>query len=118
MESEMVAPDLGPRDLQVASFLAQGDAEHEEQIMDAFTAAAQPFTRGTSLQELSDAYTIASFWYAVSKDMKRRARTDGNWGDEEVLRAQLSEDYMEALVKALDKQIMTAMVIAKNSGGI
>lgn len=109
-------PTPGPRDAEVVESLAGDDPVSAGLLEDAFTTAAQPWAQGMSLQELSDAYTTASYWYAVSKDKKRRAKTDGQWGDEEVLKAQLAEDYMEALVKALDKALMVGMATAKYGG--
>jgi hypothetical protein len=109
-------PTPGPRDAEVVESLAGDDPVSAGLLEDAFTTAAQPWAQGMSLQELSDAYQTASYWYAVAKDKKRRARNDGQWGDEEVLKAQLAEDYLEALCKGLDKSLMVAMALAKYGG--
>ncbi len=103
-------PELGPKDKWV---VAQLDAD--DRLLEAFETAAQPWDRGVSVQELSDAYTVAGYWYAVSKDRKRREK-NGDWQAEDFLQAQLVEDYMEALVKALDKSLMVAMHLGKRGG--
>lgn len=54
-----------------------------------------------------EAYTTAGYWYAVSKDRKRTAPNG------EKAEAQFAEDYMEALVKGLDKAIMGTMHLGK-----
>lgn len=110
-------PMQGPRDASVVDYLVEGEDPVAAGLLeDSFSTSAQPWSQGTSLQELSDAYTTASFWYAVSKDKKRRQKAVGDWGDESVLRAQLAEDYMEALVKSLDKALMVGMATAKYGG--
>jgi len=107
---------LGPRDLSVAESLGETE-EQREALTEVFETAWKPWGQGISVQELSDAYTAASYFYAVSKDKKRRARVDeGSYSGEDTLNAQFIEDYMEGLVKALDKSLMVALSLARHGG--
>lgn len=107
---------LGPKDVWVAEQLTEND-ENFESLIGAFETVSQPFTRGVSVQELHEAYTTAGWWYAEAKDRKRGARAeDGTWQAPETKEAQHIEDYMEALVKSLDKALMVAMHLAKHGG--
>lgn len=107
---------LGPKDLDVCESLGETD-EQKEELQSVFETAWKPWGQGISVQELSDAYTAASYFYAVAKDKKRRARSDdGTIYGEQTINAQLVEDYMEGLVKALDKALMVALSLARHGG--
>lgn len=107
---------LGPKDLDVCDSLGDTD-EQKEELQQVFETAWKPWGQGISPQELSDAYTAASYFYAVAKDKKRRARVDdGSYSGDSTLNAQLIEDYMEGLVKALDKALMVALSLARHGG--
>lgn len=91
----------------MAEWLVWGDEEALAQLLMAFRSAQRPLSRHVSLAELIEAYTTAGYWYAISKDRKRTAANG------EKTEAQLAEDYMEALVKGLDKAIMATMHVGK-----
>jgi predicted Ser/Thr protein kinase len=107
---------LGPKDLQVSDTLGKTDEERQE-LLEVFETAWKPWGQGISSQQLSDAYTAASYFYAVSKDVKRRSRADGEGlYEESTMDAQAIEDYMEGLVKALDKALMVSLSLARHGG--
>jgi hypothetical protein len=108
---------LGPRDLEVVEALGTTE-EEKEALQEAFEAAWKPWSReaGTATQELSEAYTTASYFYAISKDAKRKARVEGSYTDDATIEAQFVEDYMEGLVKALDKSLMVSLSLARHGG--
>jgi predicted Ser/Thr protein kinase len=107
---------LGPRDIQVSDTLGKNEEEKQE-LLEVFEVAWKPWGQGISSQQLSDAYTAASYFYAVSKDVKRRARADGDGlYEESTMDAQAVEEYMEALVKALDKALMVSLSLARHGG--
>lgn len=97
---------LGPLDSWVTEQVAEGEEEHA-QLMSAFQVAAAPLTRHVPLAMMTEAYQVAGYYYAVSKDLRRRSQAEGK------LEAQLCEDYLEALVKGIDKSIMAAMHLGK-----
>jgi hypothetical protein len=98
--------EYGPQDQWVAQQVA-ADQEQRAQLLEAFGAARQPLTHHLPLQVLTDAYIVAGYYYAVSKDLRRRSDN----GDK--LDAQLCEDYLEALVKGLNTAVMATMNLGK-----
>lgn len=103
---ELDPKDHGPLDAWVTEQVAEGEEEHD-QLMGAFRSAAQPLSRHVPLAHLTEAYQVAGYYYAVSKDMRRQST------GEDKLPAQLCEDYLEALVKGIDKSIMATMHLGK-----
>lgn len=98
--------NYGPQDSWVTEQLTSDSSQYGD-LIGAFTVASGPLTNHQPLQVIVEAYITAGYYYAISKDYRRRA-TNG-----ERLEAQLCEDYLEALVKGLDKAIMATMHLGK-----
>ena len=82
--------------------------EEQDELLLTLEVCHNPF--GKPLAEVQEAYQRMGRWYAISKDMKRRAHAD------EKLDAQFREDLFEAYVKGLDRAIMAIMALMKTGG--
>lgn len=100
-----INPQYGPRDELVAEQMAEG--EDRRLLLAAFAAAQDPIGRHVPLAVLLESYATAGYWYALSKDNRRNAPKDSK------VNAQFHEEYLEALVKTLDKALMGAMHVGK-----
>lgn len=82
-------------------------------LKSAFSTAWDPFS--VPVTQLQESYQILGWWYAKAKDKKRRAKSFSDDQDY-YFRCQAVEDLFEALVKGMDRALMTRMHLNKLGG--